>query len=52
MPHAYVIGHITVKNAEKWAEYRGKAPGTLEPWGAELLLRSQAADVTLLLFDE
>ena len=36
---AYVIGHITVKNAEKWAEYRGKVPATLAPWGAELMFR-------------
>ena len=37
MSTAYVIGHITVKNAEKWAEYRNQVPATLEPWGAELV---------------
>lgn len=36
---AYVIGHITVKDPEKWAEYRSKVPDTLAPWGAELVLR-------------
>lgn len=36
---AYVIGHITVKNADKWAEYRSQVPGTLAPWGAELVFR-------------
>lgn len=45
MSHACVIGHITVKDAEKWAEYRGKVPATLEPWGAELLLRGTLAEV-------
>jgi uncharacterized protein (DUF1330 family) len=41
MSAAYVIGHITVKNAEKWAEYRNQVPATLEPWGAELVLRGK-----------
>lgn len=36
---AYVIGHITVKDVDKWAEYRRQVPGTLEPWGAELVFR-------------
>ena len=41
MRAAYVIGHITVKNAEKWAEYRNQVQATLEPWGAELVLRGK-----------
>jgi uncharacterized protein (DUF1330 family) len=41
MSSAYVIGHITVKNVEKWAEYRNRVPSTLEPWGAELVLRGK-----------
>lgn len=36
---AYVIGHITVKDNDKWAEYRNQVPATLAPWGAELVLR-------------
>lgn len=36
---ACVIGHITVKDAEKWAQYRVQVPATLAPWGAELLFR-------------
>lgn len=39
MKHAYVIGHITVKDATKWQEYRSKVPATLQPWGGELVLR-------------
>jgi uncharacterized protein (DUF1330 family) len=27
---AYVIGHIAVKDAEKWAEYRNQVPA--DPW--------------------
>lgn len=38
---AYVIGHISVKDEAKWAEYRAQVPGTLAPWGAELLLRGK-----------
>ncbi|MCW8884985.1 MAG: DUF1330 domain-containing protein [Motiliproteus sp.] len=36
---AYVIGHITVKDVDKWAQYRSRIPATLEPWGAELVFR-------------
>ena len=32
MNMAYVIGHITVKDAAKWAEYRARVPATLAPW--------------------
>ena len=38
---AYVIGHITVKDAGKWAEYQSRVPATLAPWGAELVLRGK-----------
>lgn len=41
MSNTYVVGHLTVKNAEKWAEYRNQVPATLEPWGAELILRGK-----------
>jgi uncharacterized protein (DUF1330 family) len=36
-----VIGHITVKDPEKWAEYRAQVPATLAPWQAELVLRGE-----------
>jgi uncharacterized protein (DUF1330 family) len=42
---AYVIGHITVKDAGKWAEYRSKVPETIAPWNAELVLRGELAEV-------
>lgn len=45
MNSAYVIGHISVKNPEMWAEYRDRVPATLEPWGAELLLRGKLVAV-------
>jgi len=45
MSHAYVIGHITVKDAEKWDEYRNQVPATLKPWGAELVLRGKLASI-------
>jgi uncharacterized protein (DUF1330 family) len=38
---AYVIGHITVKDAGKWAEYRRRVSATLAPWGAEVVLRGR-----------
>ncbi len=42
---AYVIGHITVKDTEKWAEYRRLVPATLEPWGAQVIFRGRQAAV-------
>ena len=39
MANAYVIGHITVKDANKWDVYRSRVPDTLAPWGAELVFR-------------
>ena len=42
---ACVIGHITVKDADKWAQYRAQVPATLAPWGAELLFRGAASRV-------
>jgi uncharacterized protein (DUF1330 family) len=38
---AYVVGHILVKNVEKWDRYRTLVPATLAPWGAELVLRGK-----------
>ena len=41
MSCAYVVGHITVKDPEKWAEYRRLVPATLVPWGGELDFRGR-----------
>lgn len=41
MSHAYFVGQITVKNENKWAEYRSKVPNTLAPWQAELVFRAK-----------
>ena len=42
---ACVVGHIRVKDPDKWAEYRGKVPQTLVPWGGEVLFRGQRLEV-------
>ena len=62
MSSAYVVGQITVKDAEKWAEYRTRVPATLEPWGGELVLRGKRvailagenphADIVVLRFPD
>jgi uncharacterized protein (DUF1330 family) len=36
---AYVLGHIKVKNKEKWAEYCSKVPATVAPWGGTVVMR-------------
>ncbi|MCP5267443.1 MAG: DUF1330 domain-containing protein [Zoogloeaceae bacterium] len=38
---AYVIGNISIRDAEQWADYRRRVPGTLQPWGGELMLRGE-----------
>ena len=45
MAEAYVIGHITVKNAEKWSEYRRSVPATIEPWKGVLVFRGKMTSV-------
>lgn len=45
MANAYAIGHITINDEQKWAEYRSKLPATLEPWGAELMFRGKLFSV-------
>jgi uncharacterized protein (DUF1330 family) len=41
MAEAYVVGHITIKDPEKWAEYRAKVPATLGDWKGELVFRGK-----------
>jgi len=38
---AYVIGHITVKDPDKWDEYRSRVPATLVDWRGEVVLRGR-----------
>jgi len=45
MSKAWLIGHITVKDAAKWAEYRARVPASLAPFGAELRFRGTLARV-------
>ncbi|VTU26076.1 DUF1330 domain-containing protein [Variovorax sp. PBL-E5] len=42
---ACVIGHITVKDAARWAQYVASVPGTLADWQAELVFRGQCREV-------
>ena len=42
---ACVIGHITIRDVDKWAQYRAKVPATLAPWDAELLFRGQLSTI-------
>lgn len=45
MSAAFLIGHITIKDAALWDEYRHAVPATLAPWDAELVFRGQRAAV-------
>jgi len=42
---AYVIGDITIKDAEKWIEYCSKVPATLAQWGGEVVFRGRRVAV-------
>ena len=43
MTVAYVVGRITVKDRDRWAEYRDRVPETLGPWAGELVFRGRQA---------
>jgi uncharacterized protein (DUF1330 family) len=45
MSSAYVVGRISVKDPDRWAEYRARVPDTLVPWGGELVFRGRRAAV-------
>lgn len=42
---AYVIGHITVHDAEGYARYTARVPDTLTPHGGEFVVRGGATTV-------
>lgn len=42
---AYIIGHITINDPAKWAEYCGKVPATIAAWGGELVFRGKTVAV-------
>lgn len=39
MQVAYVVGQITVKDAESWALYQSKVPSTLTQWQGSVVFR-------------
>ena len=39
MNDAYLIGHITIKDPEKWVEYKSRVPATLALHGGEVVFR-------------
>jgi uncharacterized protein (DUF1330 family) len=41
MPQALVVGQMTVKQPEKWAQYRSQVLATLLPFGGELVFRGE-----------
>ncbi|MDY0057036.1 MAG: DUF1330 domain-containing protein [Methyloversatilis sp.] len=41
----YVIGHIRVKDAAQWNDYRARVGATLQPFGAEVVMRGRVAQV-------
>jgi uncharacterized protein (DUF1330 family) len=45
MNTAYLVGHIIVKDAEKWNQYRTQVPATLQPWGADITFRGKCVAV-------
>ncbi|MDT3678025.1 MAG: DUF1330 domain-containing protein [Burkholderiaceae bacterium] len=40
---AYLIGHVNVRDAQRWAQYRSSVPGTLAGWGGALVFRGRLA---------
>lgn len=42
---AYIIGHISIKQLDLWAEYCSKVPATMAAWQGELVFRGKTARV-------
>ncbi|MFU8857454.1 MAG: DUF1330 domain-containing protein [Deferrisomatales bacterium] len=42
---AHLVGHIRVRDPELWKEYVGQVPGTLAPFGGEVVFRGRKAAV-------
>lgn len=40
----YIIGQITIKNSQKWEEYKAQVPQTLESFNASVVLRGKAVE--------
>jgi uncharacterized protein (DUF1330 family) len=38
---AYIIGHISIKDAAKWAEYCNRVPAAIAAWNGELVFRGK-----------
>lgn len=38
---AAIVGHIAVKDAERWMRYVAGVPATLVPWGGEVVMRGE-----------
>ena len=43
MSRAYVVGNVTIRDTEKWAQYVAEVPATITPWGGEVVLRGRQA---------
>ena len=41
MSQAFVVGQMTVKQPEKWAQYRSQVLATLLPFGGKLVFRGE-----------
>jgi uncharacterized protein (DUF1330 family) len=42
---AWVIGHVSVTDADKWDRYRHSVPATIAPFGGKVLLRGNVTDL-------
>jgi uncharacterized protein (DUF1330 family) len=41
MSEAYVVGQMTVKDPEKWGQYRSQVLATLQPFAGNLVFRGE-----------
>jgi uncharacterized protein (DUF1330 family) len=45
MSKGYIVGQVTVKDVQAWADYRSQVPATLAPFGGELVFRGKRVAV-------
>lgn len=41
---AYLVGHITIRDADRWQEYVGQVGATIAAGGGELVFRGETSD--------
>lgn len=45
MKKGYLIGHVTIKDEQKWEEYKNKVAQSISHWNGQLLFRGRISSI-------